>query len=130
MDHMLHLDSFLLLIVAVRWCLLKQIQDLNRVIGQVHHMCCAAVIKCLCMCVSVRHTRAENVTKKHLLAGEELPLVLVDDGVTCGHGPILIPSNWTQEVSWVGQTIGSYRTQYTRRKKEKDTFTNNIRPVS
>lgn len=42
----------------------------------------------------------------HLLAGEELPLVLVDHGVTCGHRAVLVPGNGTQEVSRVGQTVG------------------------
>lgn len=64
---------------------------------------CAPVIQCLC-------THAETQTEmseKHLLAGEEFSLVFVDDGVTCGHFAILIPSHWTQEISGVCQTIGS-----------------------
>lgn len=104
MDYMLHLDSFLLAIVAVWWCLLKRKKNLNRVIGQVWHMCV-----CSCHTVSAQTcwNTISNVTEKHLLASEEFSLVFVDDGVACGHFAILIPSNWTQEISGVCQTIGS-----------------------
>lgn len=68
---------------------------------------CAPVIQCLCTRVSILKRTQWNVTEKHLLAGEEFSLVFVDDGVTCGHFAILVPSNWTQEISGAGQTIGS-----------------------
>lgn len=61
-------------------------------------------------CVYVTGTHIEILQHNHLLAGEELSLVLVDHSVSCGHFAVLIPSNWTQEVSWVGQTIGSCET--------------------
>lgn len=46
-------------------------------------------------------------TSSHLLAGKQLSLVLVDNGVTCGHSAILVAGNRTLEISRVGQTIGS-----------------------
>lgn len=47
----------------------------------------------------------EGHKEAHLLAGEELSLVLIDDRVPCGHSAVLIPGDRTQEVSWVGQTV-------------------------
>lgn len=81
---------------------------LNRVIGQERHMCWLLSYG-VCVRVSILTHRKLNIKKiHHLLAGKELSLVLVDDGVTCGYFTILVPSNWTQEVSWVGKTIGSW----------------------
>lgn len=52
------------------------------------------------------HTQIEGPAN-HLLASEKLPLVLVDDGVACGHSPVLVPRHRTQEITGVGQAIGS-----------------------
>lgn len=49
MDHMLHLDHFLLVTVAFWWCLLKQTQNLNRVIGQNVEHDRASVIRQVCI---------------------------------------------------------------------------------
>lgn len=62
----------------------------------------------MCQCTDSHTWQGDTCT--HLLACKELSLVLVDDGVTCGHLAVLVPSNWTQEVSRVGQTIGSCKT--------------------
>lgn len=49
----------------------------------------------------------EVLSSSHLLAGKQLSLVLVDNGVTCGHTPVLVPGHRTLEISRVGKTIGS-----------------------
>lgn len=70
---------------------------------------CGPLSYCMCTC-QYDDTHSEILKNNHLFAGKELPLVLVDNSVTCGHFAILIPRNWTQEISWVGQTIGSCKT--------------------
>lgn len=53
------------------------------------------------------------LTSNHLLAGKQLSLVLVDNGVTCGRSAILVPGNRTLEISRVCQTIGSCKGKVT-----------------
>ena len=45
-------------------------------------------------------------TGTHLLAGEQFALILVDDGVACGHLTVLIPRYRSQEVPGIGQSVG------------------------
>lgn len=83
--------------------------NLNRVIGQsVQHK--RMSVLGVYVDNSRHSTRRTTCDNKHLLARKQFPLILVDDGVTRGNFAVLVPSNWTLEVSWVRQTIGSCKT--------------------
>lgn len=90
MDHMLHLGQFPLRRRSARRTGAKQGNRAG---------CAGRAGPC--------RTSAQSQILGHLLAGEELPLVLADDRVTRGHGAVLVPSDGTQEVARVSQAIGS-----------------------
>lgn len=79
---------------------------LKRLIGQIWLYALFPCRIATCHCADME---IDALLSSHLLAGKQLSLVLVDNGVTCSHMAILIPGNWTLEISWVGQTIGSFK---------------------